>query len=185
MGQSVGMEQACEHVEETITHVVAEVNRGGIRLSDSDLVNHDLLQKARKGDAAGIGEALEQGAWTEFRRPYVNPKMSADARPRIEENGPTVGMTALMFSAQSGFSDCVVELLRGGARVNAVEEDGWSPLHFAAHGGHVEVCRSLMQAGANKCLRTLDGQTPLEVAQDAGHERFLGEFRSLLSVIKL
>merc|ERR1719291_525028 len=33
--------------------------------------NHDLLRCARMGDAQGVADALEKGAWTETRRPLL------------------------------------------------------------------------------------------------------------------
>ena len=41
------------------------MKRGGNRISDDVLLNHELLQCARQGDVKGISAALEKGAWTE------------------------------------------------------------------------------------------------------------------------
>eukprot|EP00428_Durinskia_dybowskii_P023084 CAMPEP_0170245604 /NCGR_PEP_ID=MMETSP0116_2-20130129/22587_1 /TAXON_ID=400756 /ORGANISM="Durinskia baltica, Strain CSIRO CS-38" /LENGTH=231 /DNA_ID=CAMNT_0010496477 /DNA_START=76 /DNA_END=771 /DNA_ORIENTATION=+ len=158
----------CAALEDGVKSTIANANRGGARVSDAVLLNHELLQHARQGNVKGVGQALERGAWTETRRPLVmkpqKPESAGEkgAKPTLEQ--PDVGMTALMFSSQAGSSECVRRLLWAGAEVNAVEEDGWSALHFAAKEGHYEVCAALLQGRANPQLVNGDDQTPLQLA---------------------
>ncbi|XP_057774863.1 protein VAPYRIN-LIKE-like [Salvia miltiorrhiza] len=59
--------------------------------------------------------------------------------------------------------------LAQGAKVNGVDQNGWSPLHRAAFKGHLESVRILVSHGAR--LDSVDGSgyTPLLRAVEAGH----------------
>ncbi|ORB90339.1 ankyrin repeat domain-containing protein [Mycobacterium persicum] len=52
-------------------------------------------------------------------------------------------------------------LLDAGADVNAIDEQGCTPLHFAAKGESDEVVRLLLDAGADVNARSNRGETPL------------------------
>lgn len=149
-------------------------------------MNHELLQYARQGNLKGMSSALEKGAWTETRRPLVMKPQKPEVDGKGKSKGkpteqPDIGMTALMFSAQTGSLECVRRLMWAGAQVNAIEEDGWSPLHFAAKEQHYQVCAALLQGRANPGLQTCDNQTPLEVAQeDADCRDFADRLQLLL-----
>ena len=60
-------------------------------------------------------------------------------------------------------------LLDAGARVNARQSGGHTPLHEAALGGDAEVVRLLLAAGADPETGNHEGQTPADVARQAGH----------------
>lgn len=166
----------CHALEDGLKSAVANANRGGTRVSDAVLLNHELLQYARQGNVKGVSTALERGAWTETRRPLVMKPQKPEnqgggpdgkgASKGKQTEQPDIGMTALMFSAQAGSSECVRRLLWSGAEVNAIEEDGWSALHFAAKEGHLEVCAALLHGKANPNLVNQDDKTPLQVALD-------------------
>src|SRR2546425_13007288 len=59
-------------------------------------------------------------------------------------------------------------LLDAGARVNARQSGGHTPLHEAALGGDAEVVRLLLAAGADPETGNHEGQTPADVARQAG-----------------
>mmetsp|Transcript_8077 Transcript_8077/g.15278 ORF Transcript_8077/g.15278 Transcript_8077/m.15278 type:complete len:221 (-) Transcript_8077:153-815(-) len=174
---------SCGMLEEGVKNVVASANRGNNKISNEVLLNHELLQYARSGNVRGLSEALEKGAWTETRRPLVMKPQKPDRQNGgMNDNDgdeEQVGMTALMFSAQCGSSECIRRLLWANAEVNAVEEDGWTALHFAAKEGHLEVCSKLLQARANAQQRNCDDKTALEVAQ-ADDSEFATKFDTLL-----
>lgn len=167
----------CGALEDGVQHAVSNIKRGGARISDEVLLNHELLQHARQGNVKGLSTALERGAWTETRRPLVmkpqKPECSNGNGNGGAAGGPDggageeqIGMTALMFAAQTGSAECVRRLLWAGAAVNALEEDGWSALHFAAKEGHLEVCKTLLQSRANPELNNSEDKTPLQVAEE-------------------
>ena len=49
------------------------------------------------------------------------------------------------IAAEFGFYDAASELLLGGARVDAVDGNGWRPLHLATRNGHVDVAMGLLR----------------------------------------
>lgn len=172
-----GASCSCTALEDGVKHAVATVKRGGNRISDDVLLNHELLQCARQGDVKGISAALEKGAWTETRRPLVmkpqKPQEGGDdacAGLRGRREPGDVGMTALMFSAQAGSVECVRRLVWAGAELNAAEEDGWSALHFAAKEGHMAVCMALLESRADPELYDSDDRTALQVAAEEDDE---------------
>lgn len=115
------------------------------------LVNFRLLMSARDCSVTEMEDALRQGAYVETRRPII--VMARDAsedapnpsKPSVQRG---IGMTPLMYAAQSGFSEGCSMLLSHGALVNSEDEDGMRALHFAACSGHLETCRVLVEAGA-------------------------------------
>ena len=78
----------------------------------------------------------------------------------------------LREAAGAGDADAVAALLRGGAAVDAVNEDGDTALMWAAYNGQAECARLLLEAGADATLRATggddEGKTALEQAEAAG-----------------
>eukprot|EP00931_Biecheleriopsis_adriatica_P064512 TRINITY_DN3927_c0_g1_i4.p1 TRINITY_DN3927_c0_g1~~TRINITY_DN3927_c0_g1_i4.p1 ORF type:complete len:232 (+),score=55.22 TRINITY_DN3927_c0_g1_i4:125-820(+) len=181
---------SCAALEDGVKSAVASANRGGARISDEVLLNHELLQYSRQGNVRGVSDALDKGAWTETRRPLVMKPQKPDTDGKKgggkggKGNGKgddpaNIGMTPIMFSAQKGSAECVRRLIVAKAEVNAVEEDGWSALHFASKEGHLEVCRILLDSNANPKLVNIDDQTPLDLADEDGN--FKANFKELLA----
>ena len=80
------------------------------------------------------------------------------------------GKTALHVAAANvGCEALVVALLKHGARVEAVNEAGATPLHWAALNGHTAAAQHLLAAGADVEARNLAGQSALKLATQAGH----------------
>jgi len=179
----------CAALEENVKSALASANRGGNKLSGETLLNHELLQYARQGNATGLSKTLAKGAWTETRRPLVMKPQKPDGKGGDKEpvarkgrggcgggggvgggggdaDQPEIGMTPLMFSAQSGSVECIRRLLWASAEVNAVEEDGWTALHFASKECHLGVCEALMQGRADVGKENSDDKTALEVARE-------------------
>ena len=67
----------------------------------------------------------------------------------------------------------MAKLLRSGAAVDAVDDDGWTALMEAAFSGQAECTRLLLKAGADSTLRATgggwEGWTALELAEEQGH----------------
>ena len=53
--------------------------------------------------------------------------------------------------------------------MDAVEEQGDTPLHYAAGQGHADVARALLEAGASVRAANQQRKTPLHLAADRGH----------------
>ena len=69
--------------------------------------------------------------------------------------------TALMIAAQSGWEQIAGELIRHGADVNAVDQNGDTALHYSAQFKQPRVMKLLLEAGAKSNLVDRWKQTPL------------------------
>jgi ankyrin repeat protein len=76
--------------------------------------------------------------------------------------------TSLGEAISSGNFAEIKRLVKSGADVNALGEDGGSPLSSAAFHGQLEHVRFLLQNGANLTRKNRDGNTPLHVAAFMG-----------------
>lgn len=79
------------------------------------------------------------------------------------------GNTALMLIAESNCKAkdarlIAEELLNSGADINAVQEDGLTPLMLAAYSANLEIVNLLLVRGANPNLKNVIGNTALEIA---------------------
>ena len=52
--------------------------------------------------------------------------------------------------------------------LNALKEDGSTPLLFASYGGHFEICKFLIEKTEKKNPKRDDGVTPLHMAASKG-----------------
>lgn len=66
-------------------------------------------------------------------------KCTPQRYPGLAEATDAAGGTALHAAARGGRAACTAALLRAGARPDAADADGWSPLRAAAWAGHTEV----------------------------------------------
>ncbi|MEW6336906.1 MAG: ankyrin repeat domain-containing protein, partial [Acidobacteriota bacterium] len=69
-------------------------------------------------------------------------------------------------------------LLDRGARPNARQHGGWTPLHQAAAHGSSEMARALLDHGADPNAAADDGSTPATVAARGGHDALAAEILS-------
>ena len=81
-------------------------------------------------------------------------------------------------AAAAGNVDMVRLLLEKGARVNVVQEGGFTPLHEAAAQGNQAMAELLINAGADLSARTADGQTAADLAQARKHPEMAEWLRS-------
>ncbi|RZK96798.1 MAG: ankyrin repeat domain-containing protein [Hymenobacter sp.] len=68
----------------------------------------------------------------------------------------------------SANSEAVLVLIRMGASLNELDEQGHTPLHWAVFGGYKDIVRTLLEAGANPNTFSNDGVTPKWRACDFG-----------------
>ena len=71
--------------------------------------------------------------------------------------------TLLIAASKFGHADAVTALRDSGARVNAVGDDGQTPLHLAVSLGHRNLVRSLLSRGVEPDIRNTDGLAPLHL----------------------
>ena len=71
----------------------------------------------------------------------------------------------LLASIKPGNSTAVASLLQRGANVNAVDENGRTPLMLAAQRSDTKIVRLLLGAGADLEAKDREGKTPLNLAE--------------------
>ena len=69
-------------------------------------------------------------------------------------------------------------LLESGATINALDNEGNTPLHSATLIGHIETIESLLLAGADQTITNNSGQTPLQLAEKFGRTEVARIMRS-------
>ncbi len=132
-----------------------------------DMLLLQTLVAQDKGLAAAPGDnhitplmlASDQGHLDAVRFLMVDAKADATAKDGAKR-------TALHHLALGGLdrpllAACLVE--QGKAEVDAVDQDGRTPLHLAALTGGVDVVRALLEYGANPLAMDLQGADPLQV----------------------
>ena len=82
--------------------------------------------------------------------------------------GAAVG-AALHWACALGRLEIVRALLRGGARLEAMDSEGKTPLLVSGHTGHAPVVRALLEAGASLLATDSFGNSALHLAAFQGH----------------
>ena len=85
-----------------------------------------------------------------------------------------------MEAAEKGDSEALQSLIDNGARVDATNKYGSTPLHLSAQNGHVDVSRLLIDKGARVDATNKYGTTPLHAARDHA-KRNRAELKQLLT----
>lgn len=73
-------------------------------------------------------------------------------------------------ACSGGLFEHVRLLLDYGARINAQDEDGWTPLHFACQSGSSDIVALLLSKGARPTISNSIEQTALHVAASNGRK---------------
>ncbi|KAE9389437.1 ankyrin [Gymnopus androsaceus JB14] len=81
--------------------------------------------------------------------------------------------TAIVQAASDGDLDKVINLIKLGCNVNAMDRWGWSALSMAAYGNHLKIARVLLDHGADINNVDVDGDTPYQLATNRGHSDML------------
>lgn len=102
----------------------------------------DIFTAAWKGDL-NLVKSFIQG-----------DKRLVDASDRVEDGGG--GWSPLHYASYQGHADIVTELLAAGAKVNSINDMGFTSLFYAAQRGHIDICRQLMAKGADPSIAGSD-----------------------------
>ena len=81
----------------------------------------------------------------------------------------------LLLPSMYGHLDVVRELLSQGAKVDAADNNGLTPLHVACYNGHLEVVRELLSWSPNVNASDNKGLTPLGAASKKFHMKVVVE----------
>lgn len=111
-----------------------------------------------KGADPGVKDAKGRTPWEALfaDHPTHLTSLQSRAAAALVEGGarvghpPDRGLTYLHVAARSSDSGRLMKALldKGEQKVDARDENGWTPLHYAALGGHGETAAALLAAGA-------------------------------------
>src|SRR3954470_11995789 len=88
--------------------------------------------------------------------------------PQVMTPSSVAGGDDLIESAKLGHVERVKQLVASGARVNAVDRRGFTPLMWACAGGNLAMTKQLLDSGAVVDARANDGLTALMLASTNG-----------------
>jgi ankyrin repeat protein len=108
---------------------------------------------------------LAKGADFKPRATFTDWPSQITAEPRAQYR-PTGGLTAFLYAARDGCSECIDALLTAGADVNFPTPDGVTPLMLALDNDHNDTAKLLLTRGANPRLWDWWGRTALYLAID-------------------
>lgn len=124
-----------------------------VRFAVRDLFTDGTMEKSgfswacKTGDMKGVTEAVNAGE-------DVN-----------QVDGTVNGRTPLHYAADFGQVEVISFLIAKGAKVDAADRFGITPLLAAVYEGHAEAVAALISAGADKSITGPDGKTALEAAE--------------------
>jgi uncharacterized protein len=108
---------------------------------------------------------LSKGADVKPRALYTDWPNQITSEPRAQYR-PVGGLTALLYAARDGCSDCVEALIGAGADVNVPTPEGVTPLMLALDNQHNDVAKLLLVRSANPHVWDWWGRTALYIAID-------------------
>jgi len=85
----------------------------------------------------------------------------------------------LIAAVKSGDPEAVTALIEGGADVNQLDEQGWTPLNFAAGKGDLALVKILVENGADIFKTGRDLRTPYDIALAAGQVEVVKYLRKI------
>jgi hypothetical protein len=100
----------------------------------------------------------------------TSPSMVSTLLTRDRINSPDdMGSTALHIAIQQRASPQIINLIiQQGARINAVDSNGHSPLRIAIDTDQLDIVKILADGGANPFLEAIDNRSPAEIAFSKG-----------------
>lgn len=141
-----------------------------------------FVHSARTGDIDALKKALDEGvAINVFDNLDQTALIAAVSQSKLDavkllvKRGADVnlvdraGWSPLHFAVYFSTDTAVIDaLIAGGAKLNAQNDRGITPLYFASITGHELQVKRLIAAGADRNLASKSGYTPLRVAQIKG-----------------
>jgi ankyrin repeat protein len=149
--------------------------RGGRPMSAAQLDKADeaadaaKAEDARKAALEATASDLEVlgrsmgflGAAVALAKPKARAGDVSARAPRRVGPEQVGGMTALLYAAREGYIETAKALLAGGADINQVSADKFSPLVMAIANGHLDLAKYLVDRGADPNLAATSGLTAL------------------------
>src|SRR6478609_9616500 len=108
---------------------------------------------------------LSKGANVKARALYTDWPNQLPSEPRAQYR-PVGGLTALLYAARNGCTDCVEALIGARADVNVPTPEGVTPLMVSLDNDHNDVATLLLDRGANPHVADWWGRTALWIVID-------------------
>ncbi|MCP4370086.1 MAG: hypothetical protein GY797_18520 [Deltaproteobacteria bacterium] len=131
------------------------------------------MEKANKDGATPLYAASQNGH-TEVVKLLLAAKNAIfigngiSAQEQSPNSTSTIKLKVLSESMDADDITEILKLLKSGADVNLINENGYSPLYMASMDGHAEIVKLLLEAGADVNKASTNGITPLYSASVAG-----------------
>ncbi|XP_050568531.1 ankyrin repeat domain-containing protein 10 isoform X2 [Cygnus atratus] len=101
--------------------------------------------------------------------PALCALLQSSPRSDLAAEDSFYGWTPIHWAAHFGKLECLIQLVRAGASVNAsTTRFAQTPAHIAAFGGHPQCLNWLIQVGANINKQDYVGETPIHKAARSG-----------------
>ncbi|XP_013382005.1 serine/threonine-protein phosphatase 6 regulatory ankyrin repeat subunit A-like [Lingula anatina] len=138
-----------------------------------------LHAAAKRGHTAVVRSLLQKGAQVDARTKdnYTALHIAVEAcRPlvvqtllgfgaQVELKGGLAQETPLHIAARTSEGEkCAEMLIKSGANVNSIQENGETAMHIAARYGLIKMVIALLEEGGDPCWQSKLGETPLHVS---------------------
>lgn len=124
-----------------------------------------LMWAADSSSAEIVKRLVEHGADVEVRAFANDWPTQVTSEPRGQYR-PTGGLTALLYAARAGCTECVAAILDAGADIDRPSPDGVTPLMIAIDNFRFDTAKLLLERGANPHYSDWWGRTALYIAVD-------------------
>jgi ankyrin repeat protein len=120
---------------------------------------------AAQSQPAMVKLLLKHGADVDAREIVNTGVRQVTSEPRVQAR-PTGGLTALLYAARQGCSECIRLMVEAKADLNRSDPDGVTPLIMAVENFHFDSAAYLLEKGADPNKWDWWGRTPLYLAVD-------------------
>jgi ankyrin repeat protein len=157
-----------------VSTVFVTICNSFFRTLKKDTRSDSLVTAVNQSNLKTASEILGEKEFQKFKAEYKEPVAYYKARTAKHDE---FGRTPLMWAAYSNLEDAkaaaevddkrvpIVDLLlKNGADVNAIDNDGWTPVMWASWSGMEKVATKLIAAGADVNKSDRSGHTALMLA---------------------
>ncbi|CAF0884380.1 unnamed protein product [Didymodactylos carnosus] len=130
----------------------------------AQLLEEDMKRKGIDEEAA---RHIEHRTMLKHAQDWLNRTPNFRPEQIIHQR---TGATALHVACAKGYLDVMDILLKAGANINAMDNDGWTPLHAAAHWDKHDAIKFLIDRNCDLEAKNYAGQTAMDVCDGATHE---------------
>ncbi|MDM5187035.1 ankyrin repeat domain-containing protein [Bacillus sp. DX4.1] len=105
----------------------------------------------------------------EEAKPKTKPVQVKHEKKKEEKKGENLMDKQLLLSATLGDTETVLKLIKDGANINVIGEQGETPIMAATYHNHMETVKALIEAGADIQLQDKNKDNPFLYASAEGY----------------